>query len=289
MMSYKYLSVRPEAQIPKSIRDATIFMPLGGQGSRARKYTKGRYSKFLIPLERNFTVLDMSIQSLLSAGFRQYVFCVGTLFPGEIVEKILSYKTVFDDLGCTYKFSFEHNLLGGVGAYNKAIAKHNINGPIVSIPGDMFLPWDQLEDLITYHLKNNCAITVGLTDLISTHTTEVGKIWIDAENGSVTRCLARDEESDSSESGIIKSTSAGLYIADAQKLRQMYAEFCRLRPDLKRNQIEMRDQLLPWSIQDSRWVTKGFDLHKEILDVGDYDRILFAKKHWREYLPLSQV
>lgn len=227
--------------------------------------------------------MDLIIQSLLELGFRKYVFCIGILFQKELVEKILSYKSTFEDFGCFYKFSYERKLLGGIGAYNKALSKFEISNPVVSVPGDMFLPWLSFQDLIGFHLNNNCDVSVGLTDFITKHTTDIGKIWVDAHSKDIVKCLARDEMEANSNKNVIPLTSAGVYVVNPKKLKKIYRMFVEIYPEVKRTQIEMRDQLLPWLVQNQLFIVKGFNLRGEILDVGSYDRILYARDNWRKY------
>lgn len=266
------------------INKTTVIMPLGGLGTRARKYTKGRYSKFLIPLSRNFTVLDLVIQSLLKIGFKKYIFCIGTLFPGELVETVMSYKSTFDSLGCKYRFSYERKLLGGVGAYNKALSHINISNPVISVPGDMFLPWESLVKLVEFHLGNNSDVTIGLTSHLTDLTTDVGKIWMDKSTNKIVRCLGREEHITNYDQNILALTSAGVYVIDPQKFRDSYKAFLRIHRKTKRTQVEMRDQLLPWLIQGNIFTINGFDLKGEILDVGSYERIVYAKNSWKRYV-----
>lgn len=270
-------------ELVSAIDKTTIIMPLGGLGTRARKYTKGRYSKFLIPLSRNFTVLDLVIQSLLKVGFKKYIFCIGTLFPGELVETVMFYKTIFDSLSCSYRFSYEKKLLGGAGAYNKALSRINVQDPILSIPGDMFLPWELLIKLVKFHLNNSCDMTMGLTSYLTDYTTDVGKIWINRSTNDIVKCLGRENHEINLNKDIIPLTSAGIYIVNPQKFKNMYKTFLKNNQEIKETRIEMRDQLLPWLIGENIFRVKGFDLRGEILDIGSYERIIYAKKHWKKY------
>lgn len=265
------------------IDKTTVIMPLGGLGTRARKYTKGRYSKFLIPLSRDLTVLDLIIQSLLEIGFKRYIFCIGTLFPGELVETILSYKSTFDSLGHSYQFSYERRLLGGAGAYYKAFSRIKVSNPVISIPGDIFLPWQSLPKLVQFHLDNNCDVTIGLTDFLTETTTDVEKIWIKRATSDIVKCLAREEHETNLDNNIVPLTSVGAYVINPQKFKDMYKMFIETRNEIKRTQVEMRDQLLPWLVQEKLFKVKGFNLKGEILDVGSYERIVYAKKNWRKY------
>lgn len=269
--------------INKPSVDATIIMPLGGLGTRAKKFTKGRYSKFLLPLSRNYTVLDVILRSLLQAGFRRYIFCIGTLFPDQIVEKVLSYKNYFDNLGCIYNFSYESTLLGGVGAACDAIKHIKPMGTLLSVPGDMLLPWYLFPQMIEYHQNKKNSVTIGLTDYITEYTSDVGKIWINNSNSYVVRCLDRNTTIIPTDNSFVPLTSAGVYAYECNILPEIYNTYLHQYPAIRGNQVEMRDHILPWILHEARYSVSGYNFGAEILDVGEYERIIFAKNNWRRF------
>ncbi|QQG43054.1 MAG: hypothetical protein HYW45_02475 [Candidatus Daviesbacteria bacterium] len=145
------------------------------------------------------------------------------------------------------------------------------------------MPWELLIKLVEFHLNNHCDMTVGLTSYLTDYTTDVGKIWINGFTNDIVKCLGREEYDTNLNKNIIPLTSAGIYIVNSQKFKNMYKTFLEDNQNIKETQVEMRDQLLPWLIGEKIFKVKGFDLRGEILDIGNYERIVYAKKHWKKY------
>lgn len=283
IIKYGQMSERIHSKEILDPGDVTIIMPVGGLGTRAREYTRDLIPKPLIPLDENLTVLDIVCLSLIRRGFNHFVFCIGQ-HGEQIANRLENRKTVLDLNKTRYEFSYEDKPLGADGAILQALERFEVRNPSISIPGDMFLPWDSIIELLRFHSREGSDITFALTSVITENTVDVGKIWIDENSNEVVRCFARQEETPTPPSFISPLTSAAMFAINPTTYKRAYFEFraSGYLPD--GSKVDFRDNLLPWLLANPNYIIKGYDVKGEALDIGTPERITYAQANWKTYL-----
>ena len=263
--------------------EVPVVMPVGGRGTRCRDLTRGLIPKHLIELAEGIAILDIVYQCLRKRGFRRFIFCVGE-HGDQIIERFSSSATDLDPDKPCCSFSVERTPLGGDGAIFQAINTFEVSNPTLALPGDMFLPWDSLENMLRFHLDREADITLALTSVVTEWTTDVGKIWINKRTQRFEKCFSREEETPLSPDHAVPLTSAGAFVIDPARYKEIYQAFVASGDLPSGDRVDLRDNLLPWLSQESEFAIYGYDLKGEILDLGTPERIVYARQNWQAYL-----
>jgi len=139
--------LQPKSSFHK--RDMPVVVMAGGEGSRLKPFTN-ILPKPLIPLNDK-TVIEKILDSFTDSGF--YNFFLSINFKAKILTAF------FEELEPDYSISFieEKNPLGTAGSLN--LLKEELNSTFLLTNCDVILDLDH-GDLIDFHSKNNCEITL---------------------------------------------------------------------------------------------------------------------------------
>jgi dTDP-glucose pyrophosphorylase len=138
---------QPQSPSPK--RDMPVVIMAGGEGTRLKPFTN-ILPKPLIPLSDK-TVIEKILDSFTDNGF--YNFFLTVNFKGKIL------KAFFEELEPDYSISFveEKIPLGTAGSLH--MLKEELKSTFLLTNCDVILDLDH-GDLIDFHIKNNCEITL---------------------------------------------------------------------------------------------------------------------------------
>jgi len=130
-------------------RDMPVVIMAGGEGSRLKPFTN-ILPKPLIPLNDK-TVIEKILDSFTDSGF--YNFFLSINYKGKILAAF------FEELEPDYSINFveEQTPLGTVGSLH--MLKKELTSTFLLTNCDVILDLDH-EDLIDFHNKNNCEITL---------------------------------------------------------------------------------------------------------------------------------
>ncbi len=262
-----------------------ILFLVGGKGSRVQEITNDEIPKPLIKITDENTLIDLICINLVQIGYKNFIFCIG--HHGEALEAHLSQsKWAIGENAPNLKLSKEEPemLLGPTGAAFRAIESMQLQGPVIILPGDMFLPWINFEDMIRFHMSNSADMTLGVTSTVTEKTSDIGKIFVDRASNRIVKCYPRDAVVPQPSNNMIPLTSAGVEMVDAQKFLDIYASYIKNTNIPENTPISMRDDVLPWALIESNCQIYAFDLTGEALDIGTVDRVEYARSNWKNYM-----
>jgi len=265
----------------KTSNDTTVLMPIGGRATRARSVTGDAIPKHLIPMGDK-TVLDVVCQGLQTAGFRDFVFCVG--HHSDQIRKHLSEENWITTDRVNYSFSQEVVPLGVDGAILHAIGNLGLQGRGLIVPGDVMLPWQGVASMDKRHATWGSDITVGVTSYVTERTTDVGKIIVEDDSDRILWCYSREETNDTHLSGSQALTSA----AATSISMEGYADICNIyladTPEHGGAPLSFRDHVIPWASRTGAFPIRAYDIQGEVLDLGTPANIYYGQDNWQNYV-----
>jgi len=278
---YSSLNTAPENSTP------IVLMPIGGQATRAAATIGTALPKTLIELDNGLTVFDTICQGLQAQGFEKFVFCLGHL--SEVIIDHIKQDTWRIDRTVDYELSVERIPLGVDGAILQAISSLSLQGDGLVMPGDMLMPWQSAYDLSVAHQTNLAAnITLGVTSLVTEHTTDVGKFVSETASNRLIKCYGRNDAVPPQNAGMTALTSAAVTAINLDGYSTLCAGYT-LGPGAssQERKLSLRDDILPWAVADDSHASHGiyvFDIKTEILDMGTAAGIAEGLSNWRHYV-----
>lgn len=278
------VSIEQGSPIPPTHASAetTVIMPIGGLATRARELTQDLIPKHLILLADRRPVLDHVLQGLQTAGFRDFVFCVGQ-HKGQIADFLQNGE--WERPGATYRISEEEELLGPDGAVQQAIQSLALEGRAMVIPGDAMLPWRGLANMTDFHRQNADGVTVAVTSHITKRTTDVGRMIVEAETNRLLWCYPREAQNlECDQTGCRGLTSAAAMVITASEYMDILNTYRTEHAAHDSKKLSFRDEIAPWLIQNGSYPVRAYDVHGEVLDLGTPTNIAYGIDHWQDYV-----
>ena len=226
-------------------RDMPVVIMAGGKGSRLKPFTN-ILPKPLIPLNDK-TVIEKILDSFTDSGFHNFFLTVN--FKGKILAAF------FEELEPDYSISFveEQTPLGTAGSLY--MLKKELKSTFLLTNCDVILDLDH-EDLIDFHNKNNCEIT--LVASAKKLTVPYGACEIDKEG-----FLSKISEKPSLDYLI----NTGLYVVEPSALNEIPdGEFFHIT-DLIAKVKSKGKKVGVFPIEDGAWI-----------DIGQWDEYRSALK-----------
>ncbi|HTE58268.1 MAG TPA: NDP-sugar synthase [Verrucomicrobiae bacterium] len=264
-----------------SLDDVTVFMPVGGRGTRAQEVT-GNAPKHLIKLGNGQAVLDIACRGLQRAGFRNFVFCVG--YHKDKIKDHIASETWIDTEGVDYNFSEEDEeaLIGPERAVLRAIGTLGLEGNGLIVPGDMLLPWKGIAAMSRRHAERGTDITIGVTSHPAAYSAHFGRLVVDHSD----RLLwCRDKPATAADTlpGSRNFTSATALAMDTSR----FVEICNrleAQAPIPTGSVDLRDRLLAAAIGSPEFTIEAYDTKGLVIDIGTKDTIQHAKENWAQYV-----
>lgn len=279
MISYEFTQLE---NLPNEaeLSDTTVLMPIGGQATRAQSVTEDVIPKHLIPLGEK-TVLDVVCEGLQSAGFREFVFCIG--HHKDQIKAHVEKSSWANKKDVSYDFSEETEPLGVDGAILHAISRLGLRGQGLIVPGDVMLPWRNVASMDRHHKSWNTDVTMGVTSYTTERTTDVGKIIVEDNTDRILWCYGRNDEPDKELKGSQALTSAAATSINMHG----YADTCQAylddHPGHGKAPLSLRDHVMPWAARNSDFSVRAFDIKGEVLDLGTPSNIYYGQENWLRY------
>ena len=234
---------QPQSSAPK--RDMTVVIMAGGKGSRLKPFTNV-LPKPLIPLNDK-TVIEKILDSFTDNGFHKFFLTVN--FKGKILTAF------FEELEPDYSIGFveEKIPLGTAGSLQ--MLKEELKSTFLLTNCDVILNLDH-GDLIDFHKKNNCEIT--LVASAKKLTIPYGACEIDKQ-GFLSKIIEKPS--------LDYLINAGLYVIEPSALKEIpEGEFFHIT-DLIAKVKSTGKKVGVFPIDDSAW-----------LDIGQWEEYRSALK-----------
>ena len=224
---------QPQSPSPK--RDMPVVIMAGGEGTRLKPFTN-ILPKPLIPLNDK-TVIEKILDSFADKGF--YNFFLTVNFKGKLL------KAFFEELEPDYSINFieEKIPLGTAGSLR--MLKEELTSSFLLTNCDVILDLDH-GDLIDFHNKNNCEIT--LIASAKKLTIPYGACEID-EQGFLSKIIEKPS--------LDYLINAGLYVIEPSALNEIPdGEFFHIT-DLVEKVKSKGKKVGVFPIEDGAWIDIG--------------------------------
>ena len=224
---------QPQSSSPRS--DMPVVIMAGGEGSRLKPFTN-ILPKPLIPLNDK-TVIEKILDSFTDSGF--YNFFLTVNFKGKILAAF------FEELEPDYSITFveEKIPLGTVGSLR--MLKEELKSTFLLTNCDVILNLDH-GDLIDFHKKNNCEIT--LVASAKKLTIPYGACEID-QQGYLSKIIEKPS--------LDYLINAGLYVLEPSVLKEIPdGEFFHIT-DLIEKLKSKGKRVGVFPIEDGAWIDIG--------------------------------
>jgi len=223
---------------PKSAsqkREMPVVIMAGGEGSRLKPFTN-ILPKPLIPLNDK-TVIEKILDSFTDSGF--YYFFLSINFKGKIMAAF------FEELEPDYSISFveEKKPLGTAGSLH--MLKEELKSTFLLTNCDVILDLDH-GDLIDFHNKNNCEIT--LVASAKKLTVPYGACEIDRE-GFLSKIVEKPS--------LDYLINAGLYVIEPSALEEIPDDEFFHITDLIEKVKSKGKRVGVFPIEDDAWIDIG--------------------------------
>ena len=224
-----------QSQSSSDRRDMPVVIMAGGEGSRLKPFTN-ILPKPLIPLNDK-TVIEKILDSFTDRGF--YNFFITVNFKGKIL------KAFFEELEPDYSISFveETTPLGTAGSLQ--MIQEELKSTFLLTNCDVILDLDH-GDLIDFHIKNNCEIT--LVASAKKLTIPYGACEID-KKGFLSKIIEKPS--------LDYLINAGLYVLEPSVLKEIpEGEFFHITDLIEKVQAKGK-RVGVFPIEDSAWIDIG--------------------------------